>query len=861
MWNRAGDGLRSGFRILQIVVSQGVATARVCLLAVMAAACSLTAVAGVNLWTTSGPRTEWSLVAADPRPGGAVFIETRGRSYRSIDQGSHWSPVSVVGLTSAEFEAFWFDPDVPHRIYAAVDTTGGLGSSILKAYRSDDDGATWTPVGNSFAQFGLIGALVRASRFEVSATDANRMYALTDARAISYSADAGHSWTSIGPSGSFVFDFALDRAAPDTVYGAGIGGVFRSSDSGATWQSINTGLPADITGLSIVVDPTMSQHLLLTGRSGASGSNTQGLYTTNNGGSTWASTGVTFADNGNSAQIVFDPGHSSTIYARSGAHVVRSDDGGANWQLVTLVHGAPSLSISMTATGTLYATASNYGFLRSDDQGATWLALNQGLPGGQTRKVGAVAANHFTLFGLVRTGNSINLDTAFRRGSDSNLWLKVRAGSQELGPFGASARNSGYVLAGAKGSPGQLGFVFSNDAGVTWQALVPMGANFRGVVDSFVFAPDSDANVYAIGELVPLITIGFLPGAFAHSHDGGSSWQDQASLLQLPSIDSLAGDPSDPNIVYAGTGVDVSPQRILRSTDAGGHWNPLPLPAIQGNRVSAILVNPNNSQQIVAAFGSSHKILVSVDAGQTWTSISDGLTGANSVNTLAADWAQTPPVLFAGTDQGIFNSRLSEANGSWSRIPGSDALAVNDLRVDRLATSADRLTITAATDSGVWEYTFDASGALAPVYRFYNTQTGAHFYTASNSERDHVLATWPQFVYEGVAFFVAGTPASGTIPIHRFYNTQTGAHFYTASVAERDKIIATLPQFVYEGSVYDAFSDAEPGTVKLYRFFNSQTGAHFYTTQDDERDAVDQHLPQFVDEGVVYNVYPGTSQQ
>jgi hypothetical protein len=314
-------------------------------------------------------------------------------------------------------------------------------------------------------------------------------------------------------------------------------------------------------------------------------------------------------------------------------------------------------------------------------------------------------------------------------------------------------------------------------------------------------------------------------------------------------------DPSQPNIVYAGSGFYYDPPAILRSTDGGDHWSALPLPPIAVSRATGILVNPNNSQQIIASFVSPSSMYQSSDSGQTWTPISNGLTGIKDVNALVVDWVQTPPVLYAGTDQGVFTSPLAPANGAWSRIGGSENLSVNDVRLDRPPASTDRLTVTAATDTGVWEYTFDPAGALEPVFRFFNTQTSAHFYTASASERDHVLATWPQFVYEGTAFFAAAAPSPGTLSIYRFYNTQTGAHFYTASVAERDHVLATWPQFLYEGVRFYAFADSEPGSVKLYRFFNTQTGAHFYTTQDDERDAVDQHLPQFVDEGVVYNCF------
>src|SRR5258708_2459798 len=51
-----------------------------------------------------------------------------------------------------------------------------------------------------------------------------------------------------------------------------------------------------------------------------------------------------------------------------------------------------------------------------------------------------------------------------------------------------------------------------------------------------------------------------------------------------------------------------------------------------------------------------------------------------------------------------------------------------------------------------------AQVALTPVSRFYNLRTGTHFYTASSIERDHVILTYPQFLYEGVAYYVYGAP-------------------------------------------------------------------------------------------------------
>lgn len=192
------------------------------------------ALAGVNAWTTAGPRMEWPLVAADPRPGGTVYIDARGRPFRSTDRGAHWTPVEIANTCAFDFQAFWFDPNVAHRVYAAVDTMGGGGSSVLQVVRSDDDGASWTKIGEPFAQFGRIGEVIRARRLAISTSDARRIYA-SSVRGFAVSLDAGASWTSVSSPGVSILDFALDPSSPGTIYGVGETGVWRSLDDGATW--------------------------------------------------------------------------------------------------------------------------------------------------------------------------------------------------------------------------------------------------------------------------------------------------------------------------------------------------------------------------------------------------------------------------------------------------------------------------------------------------------------------------------------------------------------------------------------------------------------------------------------------------
>ena len=166
----------------------------------------------------------------------------------------------------------------------------------------------------------------------------------------------------------------------------------------------------------------------------------------------------------------------------------------------------------------------------------------------------------------------------------------------------------------------------------------------------------------------------------------------------------------------------------------------------------------------------------------------------------------------------------------------------------RVSSFVDWIT-TAVGESMASETTVNAS-----VYRFYNTTTGTHFYTASETERDEVQQNLSQLTYEGPAFEVASSTNAAAIDIHRLYNTETGSHFYTASDAEIASLTASLPQYVYEGVSYQAYGQQVSGSGALYRFLNTDTGTHFYTASDEERASVEANLAHMTYEGIAYYV-------
>lgn len=100
-------------------------------------------------------------------------------------------------------------------------------------------------------------------------------------------------------------------------------------------------------------------------------------------------------------------------------------------------------------------------------------------------------------------------------------------------------------------------------------------------------------------------------------------------------------------------------------------------------------------------------------------------------------------------------------------------------------------------------------GASTPVSvaRFIRLDTGEHFYTASVVERDYILQNMSDNfrLEDSQAFLVSATPDYQFFqPVHRFLDTATGNHFFTASESERDGVMAALPSYRYEGVAFYA---------------------------------------------------------
>ena len=194
------------------------------------------------------------------------------------------------------------------------------------------------------------------------------------------------------------------------------------------------------------------------------------------------------------------------------------------------------------------------------------------------------------------------------------------------------------------------------------------------------------------------------------------------------------------------------------------------------------------------------------------------------------------------------------------------------LSTDFVLAPGESLTYTTATyfGSGVpedleSEIGGDISGSTdsIPVYRFFRNDTQTQFYTTSEVERDAVLNTLPQYELEGISFVGAPNidPLTGTSPVYRFFNSETGIHLYTADENEAAFVEENLDNYTLEGTPYYGYDTQVAGTVPLYRFYNAGLDAHFYTPNADERDfyiSSPNYEPEGGGDGIAFYVEPAS---
>lgn len=591
-----------------------------------------------------------------------------GGVWRTLDGGASWTPLTDDMPTTA-IGSLAFDPTDETIIYAGTGESNYANHSRygLGLYKSTDGGDTWAQLGESTFAGRCISRIVvdrtNPQTVYVAVTRAGGFPELAAAKGhpqatgplgVWRSDDGGVSWTQLAgglPGHLSATDLVMDPSDSSVLYAA-IGrifgdvdnGIYKTTDGGATWTKLLSGLPANWNNqgrIALAIAPTMPSRIyaLITKKSNASGGNagTRGGYRSDDGGATWTLLGsldIQATYGWYLCVVSVKPDDPDTVIF-GGLSLVRSTNAGSSFTTITPPH-VDIHAITWDAAGRL-VVGDDGGFHRSPSVGDTWVSRNTGLSTFQFYAgLSTDPTNDERMFGGAQD-NGTN-----RRTAAGQSWSNVLGG--DGGWTQTDQIDPSRVFAEFQGT----GNLYRSTNGGNSFSLSRTGIN---TADRNCFMPP-----YVIDPIDPSHML-YATHRVYESTNGGSNWTAISSDLtdgNGAAIRALAIAPSDPNVVYAATNDD----KVLVSFDGGATFQTIMTGHTGWPRVTReITVDPTDAQTMYlagASFGAT-QIQRTRDAGQTWEPL-DSTFPDVPVNVIAVDTRANVDVLYVGADDGLYRS-------------------------------------------------------------------------------------------------------------------------------------------------------------------------------------------------------------
>ena len=561
-------------------------------------------------------------------------------------------------------------------------------------------------------------------------------------------------WRWIGGNTDFIggrcTDIAVPKGSKRTIYiGSATGGVWKTENSGITWQPIFDEAPTLSIGDIAVAESDPNIVWVGTGEANIFRASIAGIgvYKSLDAGKTWQHMGL--AGTQTIGRIRIHPTNPDIIYVAASGHewsynpergVFKTTDGGKTWQKILYINekvGAIDLVMDPQKPDTLIASMWNRirqrwsdpvpggedGLFKTTDGGKTWKELTNGLPDTKTTgRIGldlclskpnvvyAYVDNHSVLrmpepgqrdsYGRLRTYPDIVGAEVYRSDDQGETWTKVNPSDRSFERFGGTY---GWVFGQIRVDPSNentvylmgLGLSKSVDGGKSWTRL--FWENLHGDHHGLWIDP-SDSNY----------VINVNDGGANVSYDGGKTWRDFHKGIPATQFYNVAYDMKKPFTVYgsvqdSGThrGVGVAPlptqeQGFRRRLMSFVRWESAP-----GGEGTLIAVDPTDSN---TEYASSYygRVERSEYKDGVWTSKPIYPKAAEGEPEYRGQWLaglalspHNPQVIYIGF-QYVFRSM--NKGETWERI-SPDLTAFDSQKQGKLPYAIPFATITAIAES------------------------------------------------------------------------------------------------------------------------------------------------------------------
>jgi photosystem II stability/assembly factor-like uncharacterized protein len=302
-------------------------------------------------------------------------------------------------------------------------------------------------------------------------TNANILYVATN-DAVYKSRDSGATWERF-PSFSArrVTTLAIDPQLPATIYAGTMGdAVYKSPDGGQHWLPHNVGLKEHVSFINqFVFHPALSEKIYA--------ATTVGVYYTKDAGREWIERMNGMKEVHIVTSIGIDPKNPAILYGGTTGGIYRSDDGAMNWRktnnglipeselMAAMALGVNAIEMDRLHPDIVYAGTTK-GLFRTANRGEQWERIGQSLPDPFVSSIVIHPTDSSLLYiggpgGVWKSPDSGKTWQAMNRGLGT---LNIRA-------LAMAPNNSQTLYAGTNGS----GLYRSTDAGATW-ASIPLKA-------------------------------------------------------------------------------------------------------------------------------------------------------------------------------------------------------------------------------------------------------------------------------------------------------------------------------------------------------------------------------------------------